>query len=369
MSDDSPDKKKRPEKNRRDFLTGRALQSEIEHLGDQIADSLAEGEAGFPSGNLSRLETQAMACQFSLMFEPNQPEVIWPASEILDLVHEHEAQLTVYREQSELQDLNRTAFDSPFQAKDNLYWLLKEACEIAKETSGAFNPVSGPLVQLWRTARSENRVPAQNEIEAILEICRFEDVSFDDESKSVSFLKEGMQFNLGGIGKGYALDVMGEKLGGIGLESWLLHGGNSSILTHGPHNNLPGWPIGIRNPLLPTKRLATILVENCGFSASGSGIQYFRHEGKRYGHILDPRTGWPSESMLSVAVIAPTAALADALSTAFFVLGVEKTREYCDNHKEVGVLLIPNPNHGRSLNPVMIGLNSAKIIFHDEFKS
>ena len=78
-------------------------------------------------------------------------------------------------------------------------------------------------------------------------------------------------------------------------------------------------------------------------------MQFFRHEGKRYGHLLDPRTGWPAEDVLSVTVLAPTAAEADALSTAFFVLGLENTREYCDTHRNVTVLFSPPPKTGKRL--------------------
>ena len=90
---------------------------------------------------------------------------------------------------------------------------------------------------------------------------------------------------------------------------------------------IPGWPVGIGNPLFTEKRLGTLLLCDQAMATSGSNIQFFRHEGKRYGHILDPRTGWPVDGMLSVTVLAPSAALADALSTAFFVMGVEKARQ------------------------------------------
>ena len=83
------------------------------------------------------------------------------------------------------------------------------------------------------------------------------------------------------------------------------------------------WPVGLRNPLLPHERLGTLMFCDQALSTSGSNVQYFRHAGERYGHILDPRTGWPPSHLLSVSVVAPTAAVADALSTAFFVAGVE----------------------------------------------
>ncbi|MCA9072169.1 MAG: FAD:protein FMN transferase, partial [Planctomycetaceae bacterium] len=164
------------------------------------------------------------------------------------------------------------------------------------------------------------------------------------------------ELNLGGIGKGYALDRAGQFLSESGLDHWLFSGGFSSLLARGQHRQLGGWPVGIRNPLFPDQLMGTILLKNQALSTSGSGVQSFRHDGKRYGHILDPRTGWPSEGMLSVTVLAPTAAEADALSTAFFVLGLEKAKEYCDNHRNVSSLLLPPPHRGRRLTPINCGI-------------
>jgi thiamine biosynthesis lipoprotein len=98
-------------------------------------------------------------------------------------------------------------------------------------------------------------------------------------------------------------------------------------------------------------------------STSGSGVQFYRVGHKRYGHLLDPRTGWPAEGMLSVTVLAPTAARAEALSTAFFVLGVEKARSYCHNCLEVSALLIPAPHDGQRLEPVVCGIPETDLIW------
>ncbi len=98
-------------------------------------------------------------------------------------------------------------------------------------------------------------------------------------------------------------------------------------------------------------------------ATSGSNIQFYRYEGKRYGHILDPRTGWPVEGMLSVTVLAPSAAVADAVSTAFFVLGIEKAVICCENLPEVGVILIPFPEQGRKVRPHLIGIPADQIFW------
>jgi thiamine biosynthesis lipoprotein len=101
-------------------------------------------------------------------------------------------------------------------------------------------------------------------------------------------------------------------------------------------------------------------------ATSGSNIQFFRYEGRRYGHILDPRTGWPVEGMLSVTVLAPSAAVADALSTAFFVMGVEKARLCCENWPGIGVILIPFPVQGRKVQPVVIGIPQEFIVWDED---
>jgi thiamine biosynthesis lipoprotein len=174
-----------------------------------------------------------------------------------------------------------------------------------------------------------------------------------------------MRIDLGAIGKGYALDRAAEVLASSGCEAWAIHGGHSSILARGDHNQTGGWPIGMGNPLFTQRRLGTVLMRNQAMSTSGSNIQFYRHGGRRFGHILDPRTGWPVEGPLSVTVFAPNAALADALSTAFYVIGEEGARAYCDRSSDVGVVVIPFPQNDRRVSPVKIG-HVPEIFWDDE---
>jgi thiamine biosynthesis lipoprotein len=155
--------------------------------------------------------------------------------------------------------------------------------------------------------------------------------------------------NLGAIGKGHALDRCGELLAEAGVENYVCHGGQSSILARGSHASTReaggGWTVGVGHPLRPGKRLAEIRLRDRAIGTSGSATQFFRHQGKRYGHILDPRTGWPAEGVLSATVLAPTAALADALATAFYILGVERSFDFCRAHPEISALLV-TPGRG-----------------------
>ena len=235
--------------------------------------------------------------------------------------------------------------------------------EINGATAGGFDATAGPLIRLWRNCREENRIPTEGEIAECLNRTGIDHLIFDEMNHTVSYNSEAVELNLGGIGKGYALDRAGEHLRNEGVENFLFHGGYSSILAAGTHQNLEGWPVGIQNPAFRNSRLATILLKDQALSTSGSSVQFFRHAGHRYGHILDPRTGWPVQNMLSVTVVAPTAALADALSTAFFVSGVENAREYCDNAPDVGALLIPPPERGRKLDIVNCGIPEEMLFF------
>ena len=340
--------------NRRDFLTGRAARSAVEQAGERLANELVRPRA-VSRGPIQLLRTTAMACDFDVMVNPDGPaHQIQTASEALDLVHTLEQQLTVYRNDSELSELNRRAFAEPVQVEPNLFELLVRSRVISVQTSGAFDPASGALIRLWRDCRKEARIPTDDEIEEVLLRCGMAHVRFDDSSKSVAFDRAGLEFNLGAIGKGYAVDQAAECLLEKGISNWLVHGGRSSIRAGGSHAGHDGWPVGLKNPLLPDKPYATLLLKDMALATSGTAVQWFRHEGRRYGHILDPRTGWPVESMLSVSVIAPDSAAADALSTAFFVSGVEKSLACCDNLPDsVGVVFFPLPIRGQTLTPIL----------------
>ena len=158
-----------PSASRRDFLTGAALRKEAEHLGARLADSIAEvlPSDDIPqAGPTVRLETRAMACKFSVVLNPGPPRRVMIASDALDMIHALEAQMTVYRPDSELSQLNRRAADESVAVDAELFRLLLQARDVSHETAGAFDPTSGPLIALWRTCRAEGRIPAADEISA-----------------------------------------------------------------------------------------------------------------------------------------------------------------------------------------------------------
>lgn len=350
--------------NRRDFLTGRAAQRALRQRGDELADALLEAPIIPPqAGETIRLETRAMACSWNVVLNPGPPRQVMVASDALDLVHLVEDLLTVYRETSRTAEINRTAFQNPQPLPPEMRPLISTCQRLWKETEGAFDPATGTLVRLWREARAAGRVPDDAEVEQALARSGLQHVRI--ESDTISFTTEGLLLDFGAIGKGYAIDLAVEHLLQEDLENFLVHGGFSSLAARGDHAGHRGWPVGIRNPLFTQRRYATVLLQDRAMSTSGSNVQYFRHRGRRYGHILDPRTGWPTAELLSVTVLAPTAAEADALSTAFYVMGLDKARRYCDDHSEVGAILIPSPGSSRNLQPILCNVPEELLFFEE----
>lgn len=355
-----------PQANRREFLTGKSLFKQVAAAGDALADELLAGDAitsPFHAGPTIRLGARAMACEFDVIFNLHTAGGLKIASEVLSLVERLEDQMTVYRDHSELSLLNRHAPQHPVPVELRLFALLQRAQSISEETAGAFDPTAGPLVALWNRCKQELRLPTEQELAETLASIGVRHLEFHPDDNTLAYTHPAVSLNLGAIGKGYALDRSAELLLEAGFHDWLIHGGQSSILARGRHLDHPGWPVGIRNPQMPERLIATLLLKDRGMGTSGSGTKFFRLAGTRYGHIIDPRTGRPAEGMLSVTAITPDAASADALATAFFVLGVEKSLEFCHNHGQIQAILVPLPDPGRRLEPLVFGVPPEDVEF------
>lgn len=133
-----------------------------------------------------------------------------------------------------------------------------------------------------------------------------------------------------------------------------MNAGASSIRAIGSGERGEGWVVGLRHPRSRLRRLGVLRIRDCAMSTSGSEEQFFEHAGVRYGHIIDPRTGWPANSVTSVTVVTLSTALSDALATAFYVGGRALAERYCAAHPEVLVIMLES----NSKAPVIIGSNS-----------
>ncbi len=336
---------------RRDFLAGKAARQVIAKLAAETASPLSENALRQPdqpsAPPLLHVSRAAMACEFEIFFDPiRYPSGADVAVVALDLVTALEEQMTVYRETSEVSRLNSIASFRSVEVEAELFLLFQHAHLLAEQTGGAFDITAGQLSKTWGFYRREGRLPSQSEIDAALATVGSDHLQLDAERQAVQFLKHGMEINLGAIGKGYALDRAADLLAEKGLRDCLLHGGNSSVLARGHRTgDAGGWTVALKHPLRPSERLGEFILHDQALGTSGSGSQYFHHAGKRYGHIIDPRTGWPAEQVLSSTVIAPTAAEADALATALYVMNLEDAAIFASKRPAVAVLLITPGKH------------------------
>ena len=284
-----------------------------------------------------------MATHFEIVLPYDSDAALAHGQAAFDLLDQLEDQLTVYREHSEVCRLNRTAFHAPVPVEGGLFDLLREAARITEETEGAFDVTAGALIKAWGFFRGPRRVPPDAERQAALERVGMRHVELDAERRTVAFQRRGLEINLGSIGKGYALDRVGDFLAATGkFPAVLLHGGHSSVYARGSPNDDPrGWRIGISHPWDNGRRLAEVWLRDRSLATSAATFQHLEHAGRKLGHVLDPRTGWPAAGVASATVVAPTGAEADALSTAFYVGGVELARRYCAAHAEIGAVLLP----------------------------
>ena len=316
---------------------------------------------------LVQVGRRAMACRFQVYLNAGQhPDAAQTAMTALDEVDRIESILTVYRADSKVSVINKMAVDEPVSVGPDVWELLSLAVQLHAETGGAFDVTAGPLSEAWGFARRAGRVPSDSELAAARAKVGSGYLDIDQQQQSVRFTRPGVKLNFGGIGKGYALDVSSRLLEADGIGDFLFHGGRSSVLARGARlasdnarsddarsdnarsdnarsddaRSDGGWQVGLIHPQRPQVRLAEVRLRDRALSTSGSQMQSFQHQGRRYGHILDPRTGRPCEGILSVTVLAATAALADALSTALFVMGPDDAAKFCQQHPDIAAILI-----------------------------
>lgn len=282
-----------------------------------------QGDADIHSLVIGR---EAMACRFEVVFNVGDvPDATALACAALDLVDEIENAFSVYRDTSDLAILNATAASGWQPVSHEVFALLTRARELHDRTGGGFDIAAGALVRAWGFLHRQGRTPPTDVQAAALAASGMRQVELDPEARRVRFTRPGVEINPGAIGKGWAIDRAMEWLADRGVGSVLVHGGSSSVRARGTQGHglsgRTGWQVGLRHPLLPRLRLATLTLADRALGTSGSGTQFFVDRGHKLGHILDPRTGRPAEGVLSATVLAPDAATADALATALYVLG------------------------------------------------
>jgi thiamine biosynthesis lipoprotein len=239
---------------------------------------------------------------------------------------------------SEVARINRVAGDGATPVHAEVAGVLAAALDLWRASDGAFDITVEPLVRLWGFLGGPRRVPADREIAAALGNVGAAKIRFDRSAGTVAFAAPGVRIDLGGIAKGHAVDAAAETLRAHGVRDALVDlTGNMAALGAPP--GAPRWRIGIRDPRDRMPHFARLLVDGA-VSTSGQYEQFVAADGRRYGHILDPRTGRPVDGLISVTVVAPTALLCDAWDTPLFVLGPERARRVARNREDIAAVLV-----------------------------
>ena len=303
---------------------------------------------------LITISRQAMACEWEVLLNQHQyPLGAEEAMRALDLIEQLETLHTVFRTHSDLIAINRFAATRPVAVAHDTLVMLKLARDIHALTEGAFDITAGSLSQTWGFSRRQGRMPTEGEIAKAQQVVGTEFILLDESQSLVALTKPGVTLNPGGIGKGYALDRAAGRLVSSGVFDFMMHGGLSSVVAHGDRRHSEtggGWLVALKHPWRWEQQIGTIRLNNQALATSGSGKQFFHYQGQRYSHIIDPRSGWPAQGMMSTTVICPSAAVADALATALFVMGPDKSRDFCQEHPSVAAVLVFNdPKSGSTV--------------------
>lgn len=250
-----------------------------------------------------------------------------------------EGALSRYLETSDVTQINHLPAGVPLHVALDTFECLRISVEMFERTGGAFDVTVGTLVDCWRDEDKKPRTPSQEELHSALDRTGTDLILLDEPTCAVALLASPVKVDLGGVGKGYAVDRMAETLKDWSIDRALIHGGFSSVLAIEAPAGLKGWPVTLSHPKDRSRTLARL--DLSGISVSGSGVEKGRH-------IIDPRTGQPAESKLAAWSVAPDAARADALSTAFMVMTESEAADFCRDHAEVrGLIILPEDHAAR----------------------
>ncbi len=253
-----------------------------------------------------------------------------------------EALISSWREDSETSAVNRAAGQQPVAVSDELFGLVRRALKISELSDGAFDITFASLGRLWDFRAEQPVLPDPAELERRLADVDWRQVELDPAAKTIRLGRAGSRIGFGAIGKGYAANRAVFILREQGIRHGVVSAGGD-LVAFGKRENGRPWSIGISDPRQPDKVFASLDLSDTAVVTSGDYESFIEIDGKRYAHILDPRTGWPVEHLRSVTVVCPDAELADALATTVFVLGPDKGLALIDRLRGIeGMLVTPS---------------------------
>jgi thiamine biosynthesis lipoprotein len=319
----------------------------------------AAAEEASPLARFSRSEVH-MGVEFEVvLYAANAMQADDALAKAMTRVAALDRALSDYDLESELSKLSETSSRGgpAVRVSEDLWSVLAESQEISEASAGAFDITIGPLSKLWRRARRWKELPEAEALAAARQGVGYKSLVLDPQERTAALTKPNMRLDLGGIGKGYAVDEAVKMVTECGI-SRVLARASGDIAVADPPPGERGWRVGIAplDPNEPPTRF--VFLANRGVSTSGDARQHLVVAGRRYSHLIDPRTGECGRGRSSVTVIAPRGMLADGLDTAVSVLGPDEGLALIQKYADVEMLMVYEDADGRQRTVETQGFNS-----------
>ncbi|MFC0519579.1 FAD:protein FMN transferase [Mesonia maritima] len=254
---------------------------------------------------------------------------------------------------SQTSAINKNAGKQAVKVDRELFNLIQRAIQISKLTDGAFDISYASMDKIWKFDGSMQKMPSEEEIKASVSSVGFQNIELNAENSTVFLKKEGMKIGFGAIGKGYAADSAKDLLISKGVKAGIINA-SGDMNTWGTQISGESWKIAITNPMDKNKAFALLPIQEGAVVTSGNYEKYVEFNGKRYTHIIDPRTGYPSSGIISATVFAPKAELADALATSIFVMGKEVSLNRINQLPKIECIIIDDQGNIFTSNNIKI---------------
>jgi thiamine biosynthesis lipoprotein len=294
-----------------------------------LSAATAVHPTGFAPGPLHHYEAArlSMACVYAIeAYGPDANLVAAAVNDAFDEVDRIDRLMSHYKPDSPLSRLNREAASQAVVVDQELFDFIADAMRYTRQSDGAFDITVGPLMKTWGFFGGEGHMPSDADLDEARRHVGATHVTLNAAARTIRFDQPGVELDLGGIAKGYAVDRAVGLLRARGVAAALISAGGSTIYGLGAPPDSGAWEVAIQDPVDARRTARTVRLKNRALSVAGSSEKAFEVDGVRYSHIMDPRTGRPVQGVLSVAVLAPSGTMGDALDDALFVLGPSRHR-------------------------------------------
>ncbi len=291
-----------------------------------------------------------MGSEFKIvLYSPDAPTARSASRLAFDRIAELDRSFSDYQPDSELMRLCDKSGGPPVKVSDDLFEILVQSKAMYERSEGAFDVTVGPVVRLWRRARRERKLPSAENLEHAKRLVSSDFMTLDRGTQTVTLAKAGMKLDLGAIAKGYACDAALKVLKERGISRCLVAGAGDIGVAEPPPDAV-GWVVGIaplENPESAPER--QLLLKNVAVSTSGDTERFVEINGKRYSHIVDPKTGLGKVDRASVTIIAKDGTTADALATAVYGLGPERGLRLVEATEGAAAYIVRATETGKSV--------------------